>query len=73
MSWNEWGRRKLNAVDWIPNRGKAGGFMIFGSVGSGKSRTVVTLGFRKTKSGLTRALRRYRAFVGRLMNDVPVE
>ena len=71
--WDEWGKRRLNKVTWSPNHGKAGGYFLFGSTGSGKSRVIVTLGYRKSKGGLTKALRKYRAYVGRLMNDVPCE
>lgn len=64
-----WGRRRLNEVSWMRNH--LGEHFVFGEVGSGKGRVIVTLAYRKTKPGIMRVYHKYRNYIGRLMDEVP--
>lgn len=66
-----WGKRRLNQVWTFKNR--LGEYFVFGRVGTGKDRTIVTLAARRDSTAIQDALKKYERYVGDLMNDVPQE
>ena len=68
---SSWGKRRLNAVSWMRN--PRGEYFVFGQVGTGSNRTIVTLASRRTAKAIKDAYRKYQAYIGDLMNDVPRE
>ena len=66
-----WGKRRLNQV-WT-HKNRLGEFFVFGQVGTGNNRTIITLAERKTLPAIQDALKKYERYVGDLMNDVPRE
>jgi hypothetical protein len=68
---SSWGKRQLNAVSHMRN--PLGEYFVFGQVGTGSSRTIVTLAHRRSQKAVMVAYHKYQRYIGDLMNDVPRE